>query len=89
MALVQIIPGARAMQVAYVGLRLRGVAGAAASFIGFGLSAFLLMTTLSALYVQTLIPCRRLGIDGLQAIIIGIIGNATVSFGRTIWPDIA
>jgi chromate transport protein ChrA len=36
-----------------VGLRLRGVAGAAASFVGFGLPAFLLMTTLSTLYGRT------------------------------------
>ena len=41
-ALCQTIPGATAMQMsAYVGLRARGVAGAAASFIGFGFPAFL------------------------------------------------
>jgi hypothetical protein len=50
-ALCQIISGATAMQTAaYVGLRLRGVAGAAASFVGFGLPAFALMMALSALY---------------------------------------
>src|SRR4030067_1780409 len=43
-ALCQTIPGATAMQMsAYVGLRARGVAGAAASFIGFGLPACLFM----------------------------------------------
>jgi chromate transporter len=52
-ALCQTIPGATAMQsCAYVGLRLRGVQGAAASFIGFGLPAFLLMACLSELYVR-------------------------------------
>ena len=51
-ALCQTIPGATAMQMTgYVGFRLRGVAGAAVSFIGFGLPAFLLMLILSALYV--------------------------------------
>jgi chromate transporter len=50
-ALCQSIPGATAMQAsAYVGLRARGVAGAAVSFIGFGLPAFLLMVGLSAFY---------------------------------------
>jgi chromate transporter len=91
-ALCQTIPGATAMQVsAYVGLRLRGVAGAAASFIGFGLPAFLLMTTLSALYMQTShLPAVVSAFAGLQAIIVGIIGNAAVSFGRTslkTWRD--
>ncbi|MBM4349572.1 MAG: chromate transporter [Deltaproteobacteria bacterium] len=47
-ALCQTIPGATAMQMsAYVGLRAKGVAGAAASFIGFGLPAFLFMIILS------------------------------------------
>jgi len=48
-ALCQMIPGATAMQTAaYVGFRARGVSGAAASFIAFGLPAFLLMVGLSA-----------------------------------------
>ena len=52
-ALCQTIPGATAMQMsAYIGLRLRGVTGAAASFLGFGLPAFLLMVVLSALYTR-------------------------------------
>ena len=43
-ALCQTIPGATAMQTAaYVGLKTCGVIGAGASFIGFGLPAFLLM----------------------------------------------
>ncbi|MBI3786361.1 MAG: chromate transporter [Deltaproteobacteria bacterium] len=37
-ALCQMIPGATAMQrAAYVGLRVRGVRGAAVCFVGFGL----------------------------------------------------
>jgi chromate transporter len=50
-ALCQIIPGATAMQMsAYVGLKTRGVIGAGASFIGFGLPAFLLMMAFATLY---------------------------------------
>jgi chromate transporter len=60
------------------------VAGAAASFIGFGLPAFLLVTILSALYVRTShLPAVVSAFDGLQVIIVGIIGHAAVSFGRT------
>lgn len=84
-ALCQMIPGATAMQVsAYVGLRTRGVTGAAASFIAFGLPAFLLMMTLSALYVQAhTLPAVVSAFSGLQAIVVAIVANATVSFGRT------
>lgn len=88
-ALCQMIPGATAMQTAaYVGLKTRGVIGAAASFIGFGLPAFLLMMTFAALYTHT----HNLAIvvsafSGLQAIIVAIIANATLSFGRTTIRD--
>lgn len=52
-ALCQMVPGATAMQAAaYVGLKVRGVGGAAVSYIGFGLPAFIFMTVLTALYVQ-------------------------------------
>lgn len=84
-ALCQTIPGATAMQMAaYVGLRVRGVAGAAASFIGFGLPACLFMMVLSALYERThTLPAVIAIFKGLQAIIVAIVANATVSFGRT------
>ncbi len=83
-ALCQVIPGATAMQVAaYVGLRTHGVAGAAATYIGFGLPAFLIMISLSALYVRTHnLPIVVSLFSGLQAIIVAIIANATISFGR-------
>ncbi len=84
-ALCQTIPGATAMQVsAYVGLRARGVPGAAVSYIGFGLPAFLLMVALSAFYVRshTLPPVLAV-FNGLQAVIVAIVANATVSFGKT------
>jgi chromate transporter len=84
-ALCQMIPGATAMQVsAYVGFKVRGAAGAAASFIGFGLPAFLVMVGLSAFYVRFhALPSVVSLFNGLQAIIVAIVANATVSFGRT------
>ena len=83
-ALCQTIPGATAMQMsAYVGLRAKGVAGAAASFIGFGLPAFLFMTILSALYARThTLPAVVSGFNGLQAIVVAVVANAALSFGR-------
>jgi len=84
-ALCQTIPGATAMQAAaYVGFRVRGAIGAATSFIAFGLPAFLFMMALSALYAQArTLPLVVSAFAGLQAIIVAIVANATLSFGRT------
>ena len=84
-ALCQMIPGATAMQVtAYIGLRKRGVLGAAVSYIGFGLPAFLLMMAFSALFTVTHnLPAVVSAFKGLQAIIVAIVANATLTFGRT------
>ncbi len=83
-ALCQTIPGATAMQLsAYIGFCVRGVAGAAASFIGFGLPSFLLMMMLSALYGRwSHLPTGISAFRGLQVLIVAIVANATVSFGR-------
>jgi chromate transporter len=88
-ALCQILPGATAMQTAaYVGYRAQGVAGAVAAFIGFGLPSFILMMILSALYVRShSIPAVVSAFSGLQAIVVAIIANAVVSFGRTTLKD--
>jgi chromate transporter len=84
-ALCQTIPGATAMQMsAYIGFRARGVGGAATSFIGFGLPAFLFMMILSALYARThTLPSVVSIFNGLQAIVVALVANATLSFGRT------
>ncbi len=84
-ALCQVIPGATAIQMAaYVGFRARGVSGAAATFIGFGLPAFLLMMGLSIAYQYThTLPVVISTFNGLQAIIVAVVANATLSFGRT------
>lgn len=88
-ALCQMIPGATAMQTAaYVGLKTRGVLGASASFIGFGLPAFVLMMTFAALYTRTHnLPIVVSAFSGLQAIIVAIVASATLSFGRTTLKD--
>jgi len=92
LAFCQTIPGATAMQMsAYVGLKARGMAGAAVSFVGFGLPAFVLMMILSALYVRTHdLPAVVSAFNGLQAVIVAIVANAAVMFGRTSlrsWKD--
>lgn len=84
-SLCQAVPGATAMQVAaYTGLKVRGLAGAIAAFIGFGLPAFVLMMVLSALYMHmfTLPPVVSI-FRGLQVIIVAIIATAAVTFART------
>jgi len=84
-ALCQVIPGATAIQMAaYVGFRARGVSGAAATFIGFGLPAFLFMMGFSIAYQYThTLPVVVSAFNGLQAIIVAVVANATLSFGRT------
>jgi chromate transporter len=83
--LCQSLPGATAMQmVAYVGLRVKGIRGALASFLGFGLPAFVLMLIFSALYkhYRELSFVRSL-FAGLQVIVVAIIAQATYFFGKT------
>ncbi len=82
-ALCQMIPGATAMQTAaYVGLKARGIGGAAASFVGFLLPAFFFMMTLAALYARNHdLPIVVSVFSGLQAIIVAIMAKATLSFG--------
>ncbi len=84
-ALCQMIPGATAMQsTAFVGLRTRGVRGAAVCFIGFGLPAFLIMMIVAAGYIYARnLPAVISAFSGLQAIIVALVANATLSFGKT------
>jgi chromate transporter len=83
-ALCQSIPGATAMQTAaYAGLRAGGVVGAAAAYVGFGFPAFLLMVVFSAAYEQIqAFPVVVSVFDGLRVIVVAIVANATLSFGR-------
>ena len=83
-ALCQMIPGATVMQLtAYVGHQLQGVRGALAAFIGFGLPAFLLILSLSALYASA----QQLSwvtsvFQGLQVLVVAIVAHAVWTFGR-------
>jgi len=92
-ALCQSIPGATAMQTAaYTGLRAGGPLGALAAFTGFGLPAFCLMAALSAAYEasRNLQPVLS-AFHGLHGIVIAIIANAALNFGRSTlknWRDI-
>jgi chromate transporter len=91
-ALCQAIPGATVMQMAaYIGLKLRGVRGAIFAFVGFGLPAFLLMSALSMAYSRThSLPAVVSIFSGLQAVIVAVMANATVAFGKTSlthWKD--
>ncbi len=84
-AVCQSIPGATAMQVAaYVGLRAGGVPGAVATYVGFGFPAFLLMVALAAFYDRAHdLAAVVSAFKGLQVIVIALLANATVSFGRS------
>ncbi len=83
--LAQSIPGATLMQtVAYVGLQMRGMAGALVSYIAFGLPAFLLMLAFSGVYAAYgSLPRVASVFSGLQVIVVAIIANATFTFGRS------
>ena len=84
-ALCQTIPGATAMQMAaYVGFRAKGIAGAFASYVGFGLPAFILMLVLSSLYARYhQVPGIISLFNGLQVAVVAIVAHATYSFGKT------
>lgn len=83
-ALCQSIPGATAIQVAaYVGLKVRGLSGAAATYIGFGLPAFLFMLLLSWAYIRLgNLPWVISLFNGLQVIVVAMVANAAYTFGR-------
>jgi chromate transporter len=84
-AFCQVVPGATATQTAaYVGLKVRGVAGAAVSFIGFILPAFFLMTILSVFYSRAHnLPFVLSAFNGLRVVIVAVVANAALSFGQT------
>ncbi len=92
-ALVQSIPGATAMQAAaYAGLRAGGARGALAAYVGFSLPAFFLMVFLSMAYQRAHgLPHVMALFRGLQIIVVAMVANATVGFGKkTIlsWKDL-
>jgi chromate transporter len=85
LALCQTIPGATGMQsAAYVGLKVRGFSGAAAAYLGFVTPAFVLMLVLSVLYKYGQEAPLILSLfSGLRAIVVALMANAVISFGRS------
>lgn len=91
-SMCQAIPGATAMQVAaYVGMRSRGLPGAIAAYTGFGLPAFVLIVSLTAIYTALRDAAPVLAaFQGLQVIVVALIANASIEFARkylVTWKD--
>ena len=89
LALCQLIPGATFVQLStYIGYRLRGIWGAFVCAIAFVLPAFALLLILSTIYfklgnlwfIQSLFK-------GLGAIVVAIVLNAFINFGKPIFKD--
>ncbi len=88
-ALCQLIPGATLVQiVTYIGYRVRGVWGALVAAMAFVLPAFIALLVLSAIYFKyhSLWLIQAL-FKGLGAIVVAIILNACITFGRSVLKD--
>jgi chromate transporter len=83
-ALCQAVPGATAMQrAAWVGLRARGLSGAVAAYVGFGLPAFVLMLALSYAYSRAHdLRIVTSALAGLRALVVALAANACWVFAR-------
>jgi len=88
-ALCQLIPGATMVQmVTYIGYRVRGIWGALTAAVAFVLPAFIALLGLSAIYFRyhSLLFVEAL-FKGLGAIVVAIVLNACITFGRSILKD--
>ena len=88
-ALCQLIPGATMVQiVTYIGYRVRGIWGALTSAVAFVFPAFIALLVLSAIYFRyhSLWFIQAL-FKGLGAIVVAIILNACITFGRSVLKD--
>jgi chromate transporter len=89
LALCQLIPGATMVQmVTYIGYRVRGIWGALTAAVAFVLPAFAALLVLSVIYFRfhSLWFVEAL-FKGLGAIVVAIILNACITFGRSILKD--
>jgi chromate transporter len=87
--LCQLIPGATMVQiVTYIGYRVRGIWGALTAAVAFVLPAFIVLLALSAIYFKyhSLWVIQAL-FKGLGAIVVAIILNACITFGRSVLKD--
>ncbi len=84
LAVCQILPGAIIVNLAaYVGYRVRGLAGLLLAFAGFVLPSCLLLLAFSAIYAQTRsLPAMNALYAGLQVLVVAIVAHATVAMGR-------
>lgn len=91
---VNLLPGSTNVQlVAYLGYRLRGLAGTLAATSAFLLPSFLVMLAFAAAY-QALAPLRGVpaALQGLTAATVGLIGAAMFNLGQKTlhgWVDVA
>jgi chromate transporter len=85
LALAQLIPGATFVSLTiYIGYKLKGLLGAVASFMGFILPPFFIMTILSWLYFQyQSISFVSVLFKGLGAIVVALILNAVWDLAKT------
>jgi chromate transporter len=83
-ALCQALPGATAMQcAAWVGWRTRGLRGAVAAYVGFGLPAFVVMLLLAAGYRRAItIDAVSAAMANLQALVVALVAYSAWSLGR-------
>jgi chromate transporter len=88
-ALCQLIPGATMVQiVTYIGYRMRGIWGALTAAVAFVLPAFIAILILSAVYFKYhSLWFIQVLFKGLGAIVVAIILNACVTFGKSILKD--
>jgi chromate transporter len=89
LALCQLIPGATMVQmVTYIGYRVRGIWGAMIAAVAFVLPAFIALVALSAIYFRYhSIWLVQALFKGLGAIVVAIILNACITFGRSVLKD--
>jgi chromate transporter len=89
LALCQMTPGATFVMLStYIGYRLRGIWGALVCAVAFVIPSFLLLLILSVLYFKlgNLWYIKSL-FRGLSAIVVAIVLNALINFGKPILKD--
>ena len=90
LALCQVVPGATLTQViSYVGLLLRGPAGAAAAATCFILPGALIVLAISALYFRwQALPAVQTISHGIGAVVVAILAYACLKLARTSLPGL-
>lgn len=85
LALAQLLPGATFVSLAiYMGYKLKGLLGAAASFVGFIFAPFFIMLALSMLYFKyENITFVNVLFKGLGAVVVALILNAVWDLAKT------